>query len=217
MRTKILLASAAALVMGLASSNAQVYSANVVGYYNSTLAGAGGFTLIGNQLVNNTTNDVATLMASMPNKTFVQTWNGSSFDSTEKLGGVWTPTDPAIAVGQGFFVQTPVASGPQTNTFVGAVGVNIGSSITNTYATGTFNLVCSPLPYSGTIADTSNINLGTLPNKTFIQVWNQGTSAFDSSEKLGGVWTPTVFNISVGQGFFIQAPTTGPATWTQSL
>jgi len=215
MRTKILLASAAALVMGLASSNAQVYSANVVGYYNTTLTAAGGYTLIGNQLVNPTTNDVATLLATMPNKTTVETWNGSSFDSTSKGGGVWSPTDPAISVGQGFFVITPAASGPLTNTFLGAVVVNAGASVTNTYALGTYNLIASPIPYTGQLSDTSNINLGTLPNKTTIQTWN-GTS-FDSTSKGGGVWSPTDPTIGVGQGFFLVAPAAASATLVQTL
>lgn len=216
MRTKILLTAAAALAAGVVASNAQVYSANIVGYYNTTLPGSGAFTLVGNQLVNGTSNDVATLLATMPNKTVVQTWNGSSFNGTQKLSTGWSPTDPQIAVGQGFFIQTPTASAnPQTNTFVGSVLPNVGASVTNVYAAGTFNLVASPIPYAGLASDTSNINLGTLPNKTVIQIWNG--SSFTGSQKLSTGWSPTTPSISVGQGFFLVAPTTTSATWIQTL
>ncbi len=215
MRTKILLAAAAAMAAGLVASNAQVYSANIVGYYNTTLTGAGGFTLVGNQLVNSTSNDVATLMASMPNKTAVETWNGTQFNSTTKGSGGWSPTDPQIAVGQGFFVVTPTASGTLSNTFVGSVLVGPGQSVTNVYAAGTFSLVASPIPYSGLASDTSNINLGTLPNKTAIQIW--GGSSFSSATKGSGGWSPSTPSIAVGQGFFLVAPTGGAATWIQTL
>ncbi|MGB7769699.1 MAG: hypothetical protein WBN22_12720 [Verrucomicrobiia bacterium] len=216
MRTKILLFAAAALAAGVVSSNASpVYSANVVGYYNIPLV-AGQQTLVGNQLINGTSNDVATLLGTLPNKTTIATWTGSTFASTEKLGGVWTPSDPQIAVGQGFFIQTSASAGAQTNTFVGTVTANVGASVTNTYAGSVQSLICSPIPYSGTLADTSNIDLGTLPNKTTISVWNPGSSTYSSTEKLGGVWTPSVFSISVGQGFFITPPTAG-ATLIQSL
>ncbi len=215
MRTKILLAAAAAMAAGIVASNAQVYSANVVGYYTTTLTGAGGFTLVGNQLVNSTSNDVATLLATMPNKTSVETWNGTSFNSASKSAGGWSPSDPQIAVGQGFFVVSPTASGTLSNTFVGSVLVGPGQSVTNVYAAASFNLVCSPIPYSGLASDTSNINLGSLPNKSSIQIW--GGSSFSSSSKSAGGWSPTTPSIAVGQGFFLVAPTGGSATWTQTL
>lgn len=49
MRTKITILSAVALAAGLLTSNAQVYSANVVGYYNVTVP-AGKFVFAANQL-----------------------------------------------------------------------------------------------------------------------------------------------------------------------
>jgi hypothetical protein len=51
MRTKTLLIAAAALAVGIISSEAQVYSQNVVGYVNMTIP-AGGFQIVGNQLLN---------------------------------------------------------------------------------------------------------------------------------------------------------------------
>src|ERR1035438_3600699 len=61
MRTKTLLIAAAALAVGVASSMAQTYSLNVVGYVNLPIA-ANHFWFLGNQLqtgsdVNQTNND----------------------------------------------------------------------------------------------------------------------------------------------------------------
>jgi hypothetical protein len=215
MRTKILLFAAAALAAGVVSSSAQVYSANVVGYYQVPLT-PGVPALVGNQLVNGTSNDVATLCANLPNKTTVNTWNGTTFNSTQKGSGGWSPNDPQIALGQGFFIVTSASAGNQTNTFVGSVVVNIGGSITNTYPGSVSSLICSPIPYAGTLTDTSNINLGTLPNKTTINVWNSGTLTYNSTQKGSGGWSPSVFSISVGQGFFIVPPAAG-ATLIQTL
>ena len=51
MRTKTLLIAAAALAVGITSSEAQVYSQNVVGYVNMTVP-AGHYQIVGNQLIN---------------------------------------------------------------------------------------------------------------------------------------------------------------------
>ena len=91
---KTLLIAAAALAAGVISSEAQVYSQNVVGYINQVIP-AGGYQLIGNQLINgsdaNATNgDVnATLingLVSSPNdppnlssNSVMYAWNGSGF------------------------------------------------------------------------------------------------------------------------------------------
>src|ERR1700744_2623354 len=62
MRTKTLLIAAAALAAGVISSEAQVYSQNIVGYINLPLSP--GYTLIGNQLstdLTGTNNTVASV------------------------------------------------------------------------------------------------------------------------------------------------------------
>jgi hypothetical protein len=209
MRTKILSAAAAAFVLGIASSQAQVYSANVVGYYNTPLP-AGQYTLVGNQLVNGTSNDLDTVLASLPNKSSVQIWNGSSFTGSSKSAAGWTP-DQNLSVGQGFWVETPTAV---TNTFVGSVIVGPGGSVSNTLAGGVYSLVSSPIPYAADLNDTNNtLNLSTLPNKTSIQIWNG--SSFTGSSKSAAGWTPDQ-NLSVGQGFWVEPPSSG-ATWVQTL
>ena len=66
MRTKILISRSPALVAGLVSSNAQVYSANVVGYANVVIAGNGEFTLSANPFDDGNGNQLTNLMNSVP-------------------------------------------------------------------------------------------------------------------------------------------------------
>ncbi len=84
MRTKILLSVAAALAVGVASSMAQTYSQNVVGYINTTIP-ANGFVMIGNTLINgsdanNTNNDIGTAFSGL-----VSTANDPSTSSNTVL------------------------------------------------------------------------------------------------------------------------------------
>jgi len=104
MRTKNLLLSAAALVAGALSAQAQsnVYSVNVVGYVNAPVAGNSAFTLLANPLSDGT-NTIASLGAALPNKTTVQVWNGSGFTGTSKAGGAWGNPALPIPPGTGFF------------------------------------------------------------------------------------------------------------------
>jgi len=92
MRTKILLGAVAALALGVASTMAQTYSQNVVGYVNTTIA-ANHYAMIGNTLINGsdanqTNNDVNTAfsgLVSQPNdppqnynNTVLYIWDTSS-------------------------------------------------------------------------------------------------------------------------------------------
>lgn len=60
MRTKTLVVAAAALAVGIISSQAQVYSQNIVGYYNLTVPG-NGYTLVGQQLNLDNTNSISSI------------------------------------------------------------------------------------------------------------------------------------------------------------
>jgi len=208
MRTKTLLLTAAALVAGLASSQAQsnVYSVNIVGYVNVPLT-ATAQTLLANPL-DDGTNTITSLGAALPNKTVAQTWNGTGFVPSVKGGGVWG-ANLSIPPGTGFFVKSP--SGV-TNTFVGS------SVLSNNYAlaAGIQTLAGSVIPFSGALNDAggpNTLNIGAaLPNKSVVQTWN-GT-AYVPSVKGGGVWGANL-SIGVAQGFFVKPFTA--TTWTQSL
>src|ERR1017187_1397087 len=99
MRTKVLFC-AAALAVSLASSMAQnVYSLNVVGYYNVTIP-ANGFYMIANQL--NTTNNTLAALSGLQNVadgSFLFKYNGGYAAYTyDGLGGAWLggPPDPTV-------------------------------------------------------------------------------------------------------------------------
>jgi len=98
MRTKTLLVAGAALALSLATSQAQVYSANVVGYINVTVP-AGGSMPVANGLINgsdaNATNnsiaacyinglisspDLVTGYPNLDSNSVIYIWTGSTFD-----------------------------------------------------------------------------------------------------------------------------------------
>jgi hypothetical protein len=207
MRTKTLLIAAAALVAGIVSSNAQpVFSQNVVGYVNISIP-ANQLTLVANPL-DDGTNTATSLGGALPNKSTIQTWNGSGYNASSKGGGVWT-VNFALPPGVGFFVKSPTAL---TNTFVGNVVTQVGGNATNALPAGALVLLGSITPYTGDLTDT-NLDLGpTLANKSTVQVWN-GTG-FTASSKGGGSFN-TPLTLSVGQGFFVKSATT--TNWVQTL
>jgi len=79
---KTLLIAAAALAASVISSQAQVYSQNIVGYVNSKITGNNSLTLINNPLleVNGAvTNDAEAVLTSMIGGEVLYVWNGASF------------------------------------------------------------------------------------------------------------------------------------------
>jgi hypothetical protein len=217
MRTKILLTAAAALAAGVVASNAQVYSANVVGYANVTLVGNAGYTLVANPFDDGNGNQLTNIVSpSLPNKSQVITWNGTTYNTAiGKSAGAWGSSVP-LPPGIGFFIKNGAAGSPVlTNTFVGNVIVNSGGSVTNPIPVG-FSLVGSPIPYAGDATSDPNIALGIqLANKSQMIDWNTGTQLFDTAVgKSAGAWG-SAFPITVGQGFFIKAATAG-SNWVQN-
>src|SRR2546427_2388226 len=118
MRTKTLLLAAVLSAAGVASSLAQVYSVNAVGYVNVTLTS--GLNLICNPLKVTAGNDLNHVLpltdAAADLGTTVYTYD-TSFHPSTWLGTVaqWTP-NLTVAPGQGFFINI---SAGKTVTFVG--------------------------------------------------------------------------------------------------
>jgi hypothetical protein len=207
---KTLLIAAAALVAGVISSDAQVYSANIVGYVNVSMP-AGALVLTSNPLDDgtNTAND---LLASLPNKSSIQIWNGTGFTFYSK-GASGFAGNPSIPVGTGFFVKSVSNF---TNTFVGNVVPAPGGNQSSTaFPAGALVLVGSTLPVSGTFNDvgTNAFNLiATLPNKSSVQIWNGTGFTFFSKGAAGFSPNPP---LSVGQGFFVKS--VSATNWVQTL
>jgi hypothetical protein len=166
MRTKALLIAASALAVGAISTQAQVYSQNIVGYVNSAIPG-GVLSLqappfdsaSGNYLTNEIVYTAGALDGSP-----VYIWTGHNYnevvlDST--LGGVADFTDsyatncPIINPGTAFFINNQ-SGAVYTNTYVGTVHIGSGSypgTSTNLIgAAGLLALVAPVIPVAGGIS-----------------------------------------------------------------
>jgi hypothetical protein len=213
MRTKTLLAAAAMLAAGLASSVAQsnVYSLNVVGYVNKVLTGGNKYTAVANPL-NTSANTLSNLFGGagvgLPAGSIVLKWNTGTADYDSYLktgfGAGWSPVAGASVLldpGEGALVHIDGAD--YTNTFVGEV---LQGTLTVNLPTG-YSLIANKVPDSG---PANTIGLGGLSGPQSGDVllqWNVGTQDFDSYLKTGfGLgWNPSVPNINVAEGFFINA------------
>jgi hypothetical protein len=221
MRTKTLLLTAALSAAGLATSMAQVYSINTVGYVNYEFKGGNAYTLTANPLDNAGTNNVIGLVNSLPNGSSVSIFTGAGYNVVTKnqFTGVWG-SNPALPVGQGFFVRNSGA-GTITNTYVGSVVPGPGGTNTVAFAAGIYQQVGSVLPVAGDLTSAGSqgpgqLNLGsTLPNGSTVTTWdNSGAGAYVVATKnqFSGAWSanPT---LAVGQGFFVNSKTA--SSWTQ--
>jgi hypothetical protein len=226
MRTKTLLIAAAALVAGVISSNAQVFSANVVGYANVATPVASENYLItvpftmgvsngANEVFGTTLPDFSTILLwDIPSQNYitVQAFSGSP---TGWADSGFSPVPPPILpVGQGFFLNP---SGPLTNVFSGAVAVNVGTSNQMTFANPSVNYLVAPVvPYSGSVTNGNSsgggANLNGLPDFSTVLVWDVPSQNYITVQAFSGSptgWADSGFSpvapptISVGQGFFI--------------
>jgi hypothetical protein len=221
MRTSTLLIAAAALAAGVVTSQAQVYSQNIVGYVNATYP-SGAYVQQVAPLSTTSTNGAEDIYgATLQTGDAVLTWNGVSFQTyTFITPGQWQYPDgslnvgPNLPVGTGFFYQSN--NGNETNTFVGTV------VLTNTVAfpSGAYALVGSTPPIGTSSLEDTNLNLP-LQTGDAVLLWN-GTSYQTYTFIAPGQWqfpdgslNPAP-GVAVGQGFFYQS-NNGNETWTQNL
>lgn len=207
MRTKTLLLTAALSAAGIATSMAQVYSVNAVGYVNTTLFP--GFTLVSNPLNNTTGNTIANLFGAgiqgtVPGGMIVYHFNPDTDQFVtavyDDIDGVFGPPANAATVippGTGVFVFNPSANNV-TVTFVGEVPQGAASNI--------------QIPQGFSIKGSTVPQEGTLPALQFpgadgdiVYEWNPTTDQYVSSvfDGLDNAWGPQVPNITVGEGFFV--------------
>jgi len=209
MRTKLLL-GAAILAAGVASTMAQsnVYSLNVVGYYNLPLV-ANRYYLLANQL-NTTNNTIGSLLSSGPAGAIFQKYNGGfSAYVFDDLDLVWTPDGNAtLNPGEGGYFRSPVAT---TLTFVGEV---MQGSLTNTLPIGNYVVRSSIVPQTGR----TSTDLG-VPGEAgdIEQTFNNGFSAFVFDD-LDLVWTPSEPTNTLGSSFFYRkSPTATQSKWIRNF
>jgi hypothetical protein len=211
MRTKTLLLTAALGAAGIATSMAQVYSVNAVGYVNTTLLP--GYNLISNPLNNTAGNTIGNL--------FTTGWNGTIppgtfvylFDSTtdafviaqwDDLTGSFEPPSSAsrvVAPGEGVFVLVG-GTVNQTVTFVGEVPQGAAS---NTQIPQGFSIKASTVPAGGPInAPAPGLNFPAVDGDVVYE-WNPTTDSYviNTFDEIAGGWSPSVPNIDVGEAFWV--------------
>jgi hypothetical protein len=221
---KTLLIAAAALVAGIVSSNAQVYSANVVGYVNVVLPG-NGYALVANPFDDGNGNYLTNIIANLPGRSQIVTFGiptpGVPNTINRNAGGTAWSASIQLPPGNGFYVRNGqsvgglgyVAVPTVTNTFVGTVTVLAGGSVTNDIPPG-FSLQGSTIPYAGNIANPSgagdaNLNYGgaistanNLNKSKIITFDPVGQSPSTFQKNVAGAWSGTA-TVGVGQGFYI--------------
>jgi hypothetical protein len=111
MRTKTLLIAAAALAVGVASSMAQTYSQNIVGYVNTPIPP--NYSLLVTPVSPNTTNNAEAILPCLASGDQILVWTGGGYAADYYNGpGDWYNgvtfdpiAVPTLSVGQGFFYQ----------------------------------------------------------------------------------------------------------------
>jgi hypothetical protein len=235
MKTKTLLLTAALTAAGIASSMAQVYSVNAVGYVNVTLKR--GYNLVNNPLSNggNTLPEILPANTPLPDDTLVVTFNSSlgtigSVDSETPvfyptLG--WEPVGQPLPPGKGFYLYIDPNTAPNPQyviTFVGEVMQSVGSTpLSNPIATnGRYTALGSQVPQTGLLTT----ELGLTPAADDLAlIWDKTKtppgftdSPFQYYDGIG--WSPDGENViepsvSVGDGFFLFRAASTPTAWTR--
>jgi len=200
---------AALVAAGIATSVAQnVYSLNVVGYYNITLP-ANQLVMIANQL-NTTNNTLAGLLPNGPVGALAYKYDGGyTAYLYDDLDMAWTPDGNAtLNPGEGMFIKSPTAA---TITFVGEV---LQGSMTNTTPLGVQVMRSSMVPQAGGVS--SVLGLVGEPGD-LIYKYAGGYSAY-LFDDIDMAWTPSEPSMNVGEAFFIKKAATGTqALWVRNF
>jgi hypothetical protein len=194
----------AAGMLAACSGRAQtnVYSLNVVGYYNVALTP--GWNLLANQFIMTNANANYVLASMPPDGSLLYRFNPLTqgyYDAGTYFTNVgWYPlsgdTNDSVLnlpLGESFLVWTPQ---PWTNTFVGEVAQgNLVNPLPAYYS-----LKASMVPQAG-LLQTDLV----FPAYAGDQVWKWGAAAFTpyTYNNVGGAWVPSEPSLGVGQGFFL--------------
>lgn len=222
MRTKTLLLTAALSLAGVATSMAQVYSVNAVGYINLTMRP--NFNLVANQLTRTPNNKLNNVITGVPgdsqvlkfdnasNNYILEVFDGTKWITPEGADGTLT-ADPGSGL---FFFNPDVAN--LTVTLVGEVPQ--GTALTVPLPPN-FSLVSSIVPQS--IALTAANGFPQLADAQYLS-FNSTTQNYDDPIVNDGTqWITIEGNPvppptpAVGQGFFFFNPNTTTANWTRAF
>jgi len=197
MRTKTLLLTAALCAAGIATSKAQVYSVNAVGYVNTALKP--GYNLISNPLDNKAANGntIANLFASLAPGTQFFVFDGTKYtlaDVPDFGGAIEGPAaNTVITPGNGIFVRTDAAA---TVTFVGEVP---SGALQNPIPKG-FSIKASQVPQAGKVST----DLGYAPQEgDQVFIFDTTAGKYTTSNYSFGAWDNEP-SLDVGQAAFFR-------------
>lgn len=206
MRTKTLLLTAAVTAAGIATSSAQVFSVNAVGYVNVTVP-AKAFQLIANPL-NAENNSLASLMPSVPDGTTIYKYDPATGYSVNSFNfGEWTDPAQTLVPGEGAFILNADAA-PMTVTFVGEVKQG---DLSHSIPKG-FSIQSSEVPQSGKLE--TDLKFPTADGDA-VYTFNPASGQYTVYNNLFGSWDPAEPVIDVGQSFFVNK--VADATWSRSF
>jgi len=223
MRTKTLLLTAALTAAGIATSMAQVYSVNAVGYVNKTIKP--GLQILNNPLSNGD-NLLSTVIppASVPAGTQIVKYSQMGGYSTitreiDEFGGQWD-ANPSLNPGEGFFVRHG-NPGDFTITFVGEVlqgpasnsSLPMGRSLAG-------SLVPQASSPNGALAIPGSAPGFPLPASQMFAYKNDGSGGgvYQSRtwDEIENKWDNEDYgDITVAEGFFIDQPSVTP--WNRNF
>lgn len=221
MRTTKAVLCAAALAAGALTSMAQVYSANVVGYVNVTVAGGGAFTIIANPLNNTGSggNSITNLFAGAGDGDTILRWDVNAFDFQPTVptynGFSHTWSDAFnLNAGEGVFYNNNNAD--RTITFVGEV---IQTAVTRTLTGGgAFNCIGSTAPLGNGF--TNSVAGFTPGDGDTILTWSVAAFDFDPTvptyNGFSHTWSDTGVTIAPGIGFFYNN-NNSDVSWTRNF
>jgi hypothetical protein len=213
MRTKTLLLTAALSAAGVATSMAQVFSVNAVGYVTKTIP-ANGFALIANPLIA-ADNSIGALFSPAPAGMQVFKFSSAtgSFSTAtfDDLDGAFLPASVAsqtVVPGEGVFVRNPTAAAI-TVTFVGEVAQG---DLKNPLPKG-LSIRSSQVPQAGTAAE---LGLNGAAGDQVFQ-WNAATQSYKTStfDDLDNAWLPALGRLEVGDAFFLSKQAAG--SWDRTF
>jgi hypothetical protein len=188
MKIKTLAIAAATLAVGAISSQAQVYSQNIVGYVNVTVP-PGSYVLLQNPL--DTGNNVLTNvipLGNVPKNTEVFIYSGGSFGAPYQMTKTgWSPNASAVSVApsQGFFLAN-IGSTNFTVTFTGSV---LSSNAAPVALPPGYNLVGSPQPVSGLLQ--TKLGVPASKNDNVFQYNDDTGSYYPEAQATKTGWSPS--------------------------
>jgi hypothetical protein len=212
----MLIATAAACAVGIATSVAQVYSVNAVGYVNVNVnekpAVATTLLLVANPL-NAGGNTLAEVFPALPDLTLFFPFNNGTglFDGPYTYFGGWDIPTAVFAPGSGGFLafDNSIIDGSVTITFVGEVPQG---TLSTTIASNRLSIVASKVPQGGQIDTALGFPAADLD---LVFTWNKAQWKYNDASTYLGDWDiPPV--VGVAEAFVVVPDaTTFERTWTR--